>query len=239
MADFVLVPGAWHGSWCWDRVAPLLVDRGHRVFPITLTGLSERADTLSRHTDLSTHIADVVKLVEGEDLRNAVLAGHSYGGQVISGAVQQLKSRLRHVVYLDALLPMSGENCFDVGVSVRIRNRAMEHGDGWLIPTPDLIDGKLVGVSDPEDIDWLRKNLTDHPLATFEEKVRLDPISPHPVPGTYVLCAPDGNSSPTFRTSVERACTLGWPVVEVDTGHDLMVTEPDQTASILLSALGD
>ena len=83
---FVLVHGAWHGGWCWRRVADRLEQRGHRVFTPTLTGLGERSHLLSPAIDLDTHITDVVNLVRFEDLRDIVLVGHSYAGFVVSGA---------------------------------------------------------------------------------------------------------------------------------------------------------
>jgi pimeloyl-ACP methyl ester carboxylesterase len=80
MATFVLVHGAWHGSWCWKRVCRALQARGHDVFTPTLTGLAERSHLLSPDVTLDTHIEDVIRLTEWEELSDAVLGGHSYGG---------------------------------------------------------------------------------------------------------------------------------------------------------------
>src|SRR5262249_22120518 len=84
---FVLVHGAWHGGWCWRRVADVLERQGHKVFTPTLTGLGERSHLMSRDINLDTHITDVVNVFKWEDIKDAVLVGHSYGGWVISGAV--------------------------------------------------------------------------------------------------------------------------------------------------------
>ena len=239
MAHFVLVHGAWHGAWCWQRVTPLLEAEGHQVSAVTLTGLAEDSRRLTREVNLSTHVTDVVNLLESQDMQDVVLVGHSYGGLVISGVVRQAKDRLRHLVYLDAILPMPGEDGIEGGISHQLIGLANEGGDGWRIPVPKPSNGQLMGVSDQDDIDWMLENLTDHPLATFQQPVDLDPDELHPVPGTYVICMRplDGAPGPGNVRNAGRARELDWPVVEINTGHDLMVTEPEQTARILLNNL--
>ncbi len=102
-STYVLVHGAWHGGWCWKRVVPALRAAGHEVYTPTLTGLGERAHLANPAIDLSMHIADIVNLLEAEELDKVVLVGHSYGGMVVTGVADRAASRLRRVVYLDAL----------------------------------------------------------------------------------------------------------------------------------------
>ncbi len=83
MADgltFVLVHGAWHGGWCWVRVADILRREGHRVFTPTCTGLGERAHLLSKDITLDTFVRDVAGTIAAEELTQVVLVGHSFGG---------------------------------------------------------------------------------------------------------------------------------------------------------------
>ena len=101
MATFVLVTGAWHGSWCWKRVREALTGRGHAVFTPTFTGIGERSHLLSREVDLETHIADVMNLIRWEELKDVVLVGHSAGGHhhargCLYGATHGAKPRHRH-----------------------------------------------------------------------------------------------------------------------------------------------
>jgi pimeloyl-ACP methyl ester carboxylesterase len=114
MATFVLVHGAWHGSWCWKRVRAALLARGHHVFTPTLTGVGERSHLLSPHVNLKTHIEDVVNLIRWEELSDVVLCGHSYGGCVITGVADRLPNRIGAMVYLDAFTPEDGESLFDI-----------------------------------------------------------------------------------------------------------------------------
>ena len=71
MTDYVLIHGAWHGSWCWARVRRLLAAGAHQVFTPTLTGVGERSHLLSRDVGLDTHVADVANLmIWGEPTRH-------------------------------------------------------------------------------------------------------------------------------------------------------------------------
>ena len=110
MATYVLVHGAWHGGWCWQRVTPLLRAAGHEVLTPTLTGLGERSHLANSAIDLNTHIQDVVNVLEYEDLRKVILVGHSYGGMVITGVSERVPERLTHLVYLDAFVPRDGQS---------------------------------------------------------------------------------------------------------------------------------
>ena len=114
MTDIVLVHGAFHGGWCWRAVAERLTAAGHRVFAPTLTGLGERRHLAGTHVDLNTHIMDLVHVIEGEELRDAVLVSHSYGGMPATGAADRLAERLAALVYLDAFTPRDGDSALAV-----------------------------------------------------------------------------------------------------------------------------
>ena len=137
MASFVLVHGAWHGSWCWKRVRKALQAAGHDVFTPTLTGVADRSHLLSRDVNLDTHIQDVLNLIEWEELTDIVLCGHSYGGCVVTGVADRIPERIRSLVYLDAFVPEDGENQFQ-HLSEMLATRLLEGtqsvGEGWKTP---------------------------------------------------------------------------------------------------------
>ena len=163
MASFVLVPGAWLGGWCWSKVAGVLRDAGHYVFAPTLTGLSDRAELISRDVGLLTHVMDLDALFRSEDLRRVILVGHSYGGTVITAAAELLVQRLDMLVCLDASVPEDGQSNNDVLLptqSASIRQRALQDGDGWLVPPPSVVDWGL----ESDDVDRVERRLTAHPL---------------------------------------------------------------------------
>ncbi len=137
MANFVLVHGAWHGGWCYARVAKLLRAAGHDVYTPTLTGVGERAHLTGFPVTLDTHIQDVVNVIEYEDLSDVILCGHSYGGMVITGVAAALGGRIRTLFYLDAFVPKDGESLAD-NVSAGQRESMNEAGGadmaGWWRP---------------------------------------------------------------------------------------------------------
>src|SRR4030088_813012 len=111
---FVLVHGSSAGGWCYRRVADLLERRGHKVFAPTHTGLGERSHLMSGMITLDTHITDVANVIKWERLENVVLAGHSYGGWVISGVVERMLPQISSIVYVDAFLPENGQKGLDL-----------------------------------------------------------------------------------------------------------------------------
>lgn len=230
MSTFVLVHGAWHGGWAWQRVAPILQAAGHGVHTPTLTGLSDRAHTLHPQVGLSTHVQDVVGLLEGYDLRDVVLVGHSYAGQIVTGVADRLPDRLARRVYLDAFVGDDGEAAVDLlptAVAGHWREAAEGPGFGWLVPPRSL--AKL-GVTDQTDLDWLTPRLTPHPWLTYTEPLRLAGKGDQ-VPATFVECV---DWMRVFRGQAERAAARGWPTRELATGHEAMVTAPDELAALLL-----
>ncbi len=113
MATFVLVHGAWHGSWCWQRVRAALQQLGHEVFTPTLTGVGERSHLLAESVDLQTHVLDVVNLIQWEELKDVILCGHSYGGMVVTSVADRIPQRIRSLVLLDAFVPQHGQSLLD------------------------------------------------------------------------------------------------------------------------------
>jgi len=229
----VLVHGAWHGGWCWRRVAERLQKAGHRVFAPTLTGLGERAHLLSAAVDLDTHVQDVVGVLENEELENVVLAGHSYAGLVISGVAARAKRRLRRLVYLDALLVEDGQSwasAFPPEVSAARRDSATTTNGVKTLPAPDPA---IYGFADPADTEWVRRRLTPHPYAPFEQKLQWGCPLGNGVPKVYVDCTEPALAALRAMKARWRG-GADWEVIELTTGHDLMVSAPEETAQILL-----
>jgi pimeloyl-ACP methyl ester carboxylesterase len=236
MTTFVLVHGAVHGGWCWKKVRPLLRAAGHDVYTPTLTGLGERAHLAHPGIDLATHIQDVVAVVEYEDLREAVLVGHSYAGLVITGVADRLPDRLAHLVYLDAMVPRDGEAGLDLFTreeQADRRARVAAEGGGWRLLPP--ADPAVLGVTAPDDVAWVRPRLTAHPFPTFTQPIRLTNPALAAVPKTFIHCT---EAPPTHwrAVSLERVRSEpGWRTYELATGHDAMVTRPRELADLLLA----
>jgi pimeloyl-ACP methyl ester carboxylesterase len=231
MATFVLVHGAWHGGWCWKKVAPLLRNAGHEVFTPTLTGLGERAHLLTPAVDLTTHVQDIVGVLTYEDLQDVVLVGHSYGGMVIAGVAEQADMRLAHLVYLDAFLPEDGKALRDYYDGAALDERVQRLGDGWRVPVPGMEGEEFFGVTDSADVAWLLARVGDHPYQTMTQPLQLTAERLNALLRTYILTT----TGPFFDEAAARAKRSGFRYYELfSAGHDAMVTQPQELVKILL-----
>jgi pimeloyl-ACP methyl ester carboxylesterase len=233
MATFLICHGAWSAGWAWKKVRPLLRAAGHEVFTPTYTGVGERAHQASRAVTLDTHIADVLGVIEYEDLDDIVLVGHSYGGMVATGVADRVPERIARLVYLDAFVPENGQCLHDF---LPDRHRALQlegaaaHGDGWLVPpNPPPPD------TSPEDLAWVTPRRRAQPIGTLTQRIALTKAGPV-LPRTYIYCtriAPDDPYGPFAR---RFRSDPGWRFIEIDASHSPNVTAPEAVVRILLEA---
>ncbi len=236
MTDFVLVHGAWRGGWCWGRVAPLLRAAGHEVFTPTLTGLGERAHLASADINLDSHVADVLGVLEAEELDAVVLCGHSYGGMVITGVAERAAKRIEALVYLDAFVPEDGQSVLQLmgpERSAALRDQASRTGDGWRVDPPPA---SFFEAMDPEDSAWIDRRCVAQPIATLGQPIasagaigqvrrRIYIWADNDRVTAYAHCADHARNAPD------------WDYHDVPAGHDVMIDAPEALAEILLAAV--
>lgn len=228
MTALVLVHGAFHGGWCWDAVAARLRAAGHQVYAPTLDGLAERASSPAAHVSLYDHIAEVVRLIEGEDLRDIVLVGHSLGGMVVTGVADMCRDRIAHLVYLDAFVPTSGQAARDfVPDAMYAAALAAVHtlGAGRVLPVI-FPATKFVDYTGEAAAAFMAQ-LTPQPFLTFVEPVflRHPPVARR----TFIYCSKPAFG--LFDAFAEQARTSSdWSFVDLPTAHDAMILEPDLVA---------
>ena len=230
---FLLIHGAFHGGWCWRRVGDLLAAAGARVFAPTMTGLGERAHLLNATVGIETFFQDTIAVIEAEELTDIVLVGHSFGGAVITGVADRMPGRIAQLVYLDAVVPVSGRSALSClpPETQAIRLRMAQATPGALtipLPTETMFD-----LPAGPDRDWVARRITPHPLAAYTDQIVLN----HPVgngrPRVYIRCT--GPAYPAVVPSYDRVkAEGGWTLVDIATGHDAMVTAPEALAEILL-----
>jgi pimeloyl-ACP methyl ester carboxylesterase len=244
MTSYVLVGGAWLGGWCWKSVARRLRDRGHDAYPVTLTGLGERAHLASPEVDLDTHITDVTNLIEYEDLRDVVLLGHSYGGLVVTGAADRVPERISRLVYLDtAPLPdgVAVVDSYPTEARRYVEQQVKELGDGWKWPMPPreaLANfGSLEGLDD-NHLRLLASRAVAQPFGTFTQALRLANPAREALPKLGIVCS--------FSLAQVREMLVGgnplfrglsgpeWCFVELPTGHYPMFSRPKDLAELVL-----
>jgi pimeloyl-ACP methyl ester carboxylesterase len=244
----VLVPGACLGGWAWREVATDLRARGHEVYPVTLTGLGERVHLANREVDLDTHIADVVNLLDYEDLTDVVLVGHSYAGVVITGVADRRPERLHAVVYQDTGPLPDGMAIADVQSSEQREAQRLEveqHGDGWRWPVPDhdtLVAGTYGSASglEPSHFQLIAARGAPQPYATFTTPLRLSSQAPSSVRRVAIFGAEGGMSLALLEDLIEqhdpRAAVFSdadWELHELPTGHWAMFSLPGPLAELI------
>jgi pimeloyl-ACP methyl ester carboxylesterase len=234
MATYVLVHGGAHGGWCYGKVAPLLRQEGHEVLTPTMTGVGERSHVLSPDIDLDFHIRDIVAVLHYEDVRDAILVGHSYGGMVITGVADRAPDRVGRLVFLDAANPENGQSLAEIAAPLMdAARRDLRVVDGVeLVLFPGTEPLPNYGVTDPDDVAWMQERLTPHPWKCFEQQLVLtDEAALAKIPQYHIVCASTlATRAPDLMANARAEGRL-W---DIDTGHDLMITEPRAVADALL-----
>ncbi|MDP3166102.1 MAG: alpha/beta fold hydrolase [Hydrogenophaga sp.] len=239
MANFVLVHGAWHGGWCWQRVTLALQQQGHRVHALTLTGLGERAHLLSPAITLDTHIDDVISAIEVEELHDVILAVHSYAGMIGTAVADRLGKHLKHLVYVDAVVPKPGESWSSTQSAATQQQRlsAAQATTRFSFPPPDP---EVFGLKDADHA-WVKRRQTPHPGNTYQAPLDFDVKRVAAVPRTFVNCTQPALATiepSRLRVKDAKFWDGAWlpnsNIVELQTGHDPMISEPAALTKILL-----
>jgi pimeloyl-ACP methyl ester carboxylesterase len=221
MATLVLVPGAFHGGWYYAPILPQLRAAGHEVHTITLTGLAGPEGRTTASINLTTHIDDLVSMIELEQLEDIVLCGHSYGGMVIAGASDRLKGRVRTLLFLDAMVPNDGDSVWSI-FGPPMRDGFIEaSADGLLTAQPPGTDARA----------------RPHPLATFLQPIRLSADAYAPKNKVYAWC--NGQPGSPFEPIHNRvAADSAWTIRKLACGHDVMNEAPELALALLLETAG-
>jgi pimeloyl-ACP methyl ester carboxylesterase len=205
---YVIVHGAWGGSWAFKKVDSQLTEAGAIVYRPSLTGQGERVHLADSNVGLATHIKDVVNMILYEDLHDVILVGHSYGGMVITGVADSVPGRIKKLVYLDAFLPENGESVLSIAGERAALFKSMAK-NGFLDPS------------------WVPRDKappTDVPqsVKTFTDTIQLANPARMKLPATYILTVAKGidPAKDDFASQAERARKKGWPVWQLEADHN-------------------
>lgn len=235
MTTFVLVHGAWGGAHGFRHVRKILQAEGHEVFTPSLTGIGERVHLTSPLVNLTTHVTDVVNQILFEDLQHIVLVGFSYGGFVVTGALEHVADRINHLVYLDAFVPQSGDTAH--GQAWGTGRAKIEIGKAWTVVGP------VRTFDDPSEAAWMQARRTPHPIGCFTEAVYLSkPLEDFAFTRTYVKATASAEGEPGnaafLKAAKHAAASSSWQYFEVATNHMLANNRPAETAKILMDIVG-
>lgn len=233
----VFVHGGFHGGWCWRKVAVPLRRLGWDVYTPSLTGMADRSHLLSSDVTLGTRIADITGLIESEELTGVTLCAHSAGGTVATGVADSIPDRIARLVYLDAVVPESGQSQLDVcegpeGIPDFFRKAAADAGDGWRIPVLREFDAASFGVTDLDDAAWVNRRLTPDSLPAFTEPLALCGGFDSVPAKTYVRSSWPVSFADRLMTRFGH--DDAWTTHRVDhVGHDMMIAAPDDIVAII------
>jgi pimeloyl-ACP methyl ester carboxylesterase len=220
MTDFVLVHGAWGGGWSFDQLAGSLRAAGHRVLVAELPGLGKRRAELHAGITLTDHIDAVCQQVLAAGFERFILAGHSYGGMIITGVATRLGALIDRLIYIDAFLPKDGESLWDI-------TSEFEHKH--YIDSQKFVPGLVAPIMGREN-----ELFGKHPLLTLIEAVRFTGEEAK-IPRRAYIFAKSWEPTPFRRFAEIVRDDPAWSYYEADSGHDVMADQPEQLLSILLN----
>jgi pimeloyl-ACP methyl ester carboxylesterase len=235
MKTYLFIHGALRGAWLWERIIPLIQKKGGAIaIAIDLPGHGKRAAERAG-VDMSAYINDIISYIKKQNLSDIVLVGHSMSGVIISRVVEEVPERIRHLVYLAAVVPRDGDALIELLTKERQETLRKLEGKATEIygPIDALRPLYFTDLPDGEEKDSFLKQLTPQPLAAFFEKIPLGRFYSLEIPRTYVLGLRDKSLPPELtRGFAER---LGVKPVEIEAGHDMMISRPEEVAEVLLN----
>ena len=234
MANFVLVPGAWLGAWCWKRTIPLLEKKGHRAYPVTLTGMGERVHLASEQVGLETAVQDVLNFVRYGEIDDFVLVGHSFAGKIVAAVADRVPEKVKLLIYLDAFRPekvRTPQGAFDPTKEFGATPPG-SNGIPFSVKIIDAIGSDVIGA----DREWMLSLATPWPQKPANEPLvlseRFDSVK-----SAYIFCTKSGDY-PVEEIIAGKWGKLDGPYKIMETGHWPMVTRPAELADNLVSLAG-
>jgi len=231
MATFVLVHGAWHGGWCWSRIAPQLRDAGHIVYTPTMTGFGERSHLLTPDVGLETNVQDIMNVLTWEDLHDVILVAQSYAGMVTTSVADRMPERIAALCYINAFIPTNQISQNDLLPDWRremIEEELASDPDAWRMPAPIP---ELIGVTDPDVAAWITDKMTVQSAKTMRDRATITGAVDQITNRTFIRATGYHNS--TFDATVkEYMAHPVWRGIEIDTSHDAMITAADDVRAI-------
>ena len=235
MANILLIHGAWHGGWCWQKLSDVLIDRGHNVAAPDMPGHGSD-NTPTAEVNLDSYTQRIVHQLEEFD-EPAVLVGHSMGGVLISCAAEAVPDQVRKLIYLTAFVPCDGEDMLSASAAIQLSselNANIKIGTDGISTTvaSAAIKPCFYHDCDAEDIAYAKSRLVPQPLAPMSDKPSLTAECFGSVPKAYIECVQDAAIPlDAQRKMIARANTSA--VVSLDTSHSPFFSSPVQLADAI------
>ncbi len=229
MTTFVLVPGAWLGGWAWKKIIPLLDERGHESYAVTLTGMGERVHLASKDIGIETAIQDVLNIVKYNELDEFVLVGHSFAGKIVAAVADRAPEKVRTLLYLDAFRPQkirTPQGSFDP-----TEFATLSPGQ-WTIPLAEQMFQYVGKDVEDEDRKWMLSLSTPWLRPHWSEPVTLSEKFDS-VKSAYIFCT--GGGDPVEEIVKGKWGKLEGPYKVIESGHWPMITKPDELVEDMIA----
>lgn len=234
MSTFVLVPGAWLGAWSWSKIIPALMEKGHKVFPVTLTGMGDRAHLARLEYGIEIAVQDVINVIEYEDLHDVILVGHSFAGKVVSAVQDRIPERIDTLLFLDASrpqkirTPQGGKEGWSQEEIEEVMEESRKKGEGWKFPLTDEILESIGYDIKGKDKEWFLSKITPWPIKLIFDSITLSENYDNGKKA-YIFCTGGGDN---VEEILEEELDGDYRVI--DSGHWPMITKPDELVRAML-----
>lgn len=236
MAKYVLVHGAWHGGWCWEKIVPLLKREGHEVEALDLPGHGNDNIPVSDIT-LQSYVDKVCQALDASS-EPVILAGHSMGGIVITQTAEMRPDKIKALAYVTAFLLQNGQSLSDIASadteSMVTQNMVVFPEEGYCLVKDEAITDTFYGDCSKEDAEKAISRLVKQPLAPLGAPMKTTSEKFGSVPRYYIECLRDR----AITHEYQKRMYTGLPcqkVFTIDTDHSPFYSEPDKLASALMS----
>lgn len=237
---FVLIHGSWHGGWAWQAVIRHLEARGDHAYAPTLAGHGPQVQRIGiTHSDC---VDSVTSFIRQHDLQDVILVGHSFGGSVISRVVEDLPSRIKRLIFLDAFVLEDGQNVYDNLPQFLIElldQLAQESPDNTTLLPWEIWRDHFIQDASEEVARTLWELLSPEPNQPNVEKLDLKAFYSLNIPKSFIYCRQDMTLSPgSFYPRMSSR--LGtYKLVEMDGSHEVLFTRPAELAEKLIEACSE
>lgn len=238
MSKFLLIHGAYHGAWCWDEVKNYLDRKDQEVYTLDLPG--HGLDSTPRQTvDIKSYVQKVKEYIEKNNLEDIILVGHSFAGVVISKLLERIENKIKHIIFINAVILDNGESFFDFfpdHIKQKYRDVANNREDKSITPNPESLKAKLFNeLEDEEKFKIIFNHLTPQPIKPYEEQVYLNGFKDSVVPMTYIFCTKDISFPPDIFDKILLKLPSHFKKLELESDHEAMFSHPKELADLILN----
>ncbi len=231
---FVLIHGAWHGAWCWDKLVPILRVGGAKVVTIDCPGHGDDNSTLA-YQSTDTYVAKVIEIIDREPSK-VILVGHSLGGTIISNVAEKRPQKIQSLVYLSAALLQDGQNFGDI----RSHKTDWYSSQGFTVLSADKRSVTVKEDKAPffysgcseSDIEFAITKLGGEAIAALDGIVHITSKNYGSVPRYYIKTLQDLSVPLEMQDKMLDAMPVN-KVYQLDTGHSSFFSDPQGVATIL------